>query len=261
MDVCARCGDWHVLDNLHLKPLYITPLKSANSLVTVGIRFNSLPSTFRKLLDFATKYLRKTVHSGVEIYSFVPIVWHVIAIGKNSFFIKYYNSPFRLIAFPFVDSRNLLPSENLFTLSSSTQTTTTEEEVLMRVNQLKHQIHQHGEHSKSLVINSKNILVLTNIHTEFNNITYTYYSIILFLFFRSSPFGHFIPNFGYAPPQRLKINYIFRKMMYYSCLVLVVLLSHHSLGLVYYFSSFFFFLLLYLEFLCRYQLFIFACCL
>ena len=49
--------------------------------------------------------------------------------------------------------------------------------------------------------------------------------------------SRFSPNFGYAPPQNLKIIYIFRKMMDYSCLVLVVLLSHHSLGLVSFSSS------------------------
>ena len=59
--------------------------------------------------------------------------------------------------------------------------------------------------------------------------------------------GCFIPNFGYARPQKLKISQFFQKMMHYSRLVCVVLLSHHSLRLVHYFSSFFFFFLLYLE--------------
>ena len=58
---------------------------------------------------------------------------------------------------------------------------------------------------------------------EFNHIVY-----ILFHYSIFTPLGRFIPNFGYAPPQKLKINYLFRKMMHYSCLVLVVLLSHHS---------------------------------
>ena len=70
-----------------LKPLALyhhLTFKSANSLVTLGIGFNSLPSSRNILHDFATKYLRKTVHYVVEIYS-VPIVGHVIAIllGKN----------------------------------------------------------------------------------------------------------------------------------------------------------------------------------
>ena len=43
--------------------------------------FSSLPSTlFTKLLHFATKYLRKTVHSVVEIYSFLLGPEEMIAI-------------------------------------------------------------------------------------------------------------------------------------------------------------------------------------
>ena len=67
------------LDNLHLYTSQHSQ-QSANSQVTLGIGFNSLPSTFTKLLDFATKYLRKTAHSAVEIYSFVPSIEEVIAI-------------------------------------------------------------------------------------------------------------------------------------------------------------------------------------
>ena len=70
-----------LLDNLHLKPHpFISPLKGANSLVTPRIGFCSLPHDSRKLLHFATKYLRRIVHSGVEIYSFVPSIEGVIAI-------------------------------------------------------------------------------------------------------------------------------------------------------------------------------------
>ena len=66
------------LDNLHLKPL-ISPLKSANSLVTLGIRFNSLPSTTIQLVDFATKYLRKNSSLRVGIYGSLLSVRDVIA--------------------------------------------------------------------------------------------------------------------------------------------------------------------------------------
>ena len=78
-----------VLDNLHLKPLIYQPLKIANSLVTLGIRFCSLPSTTIQLVDFATKYLRKNTSLRVEIYSFLPIVGHEIArLVKNCFSIS-----------------------------------------------------------------------------------------------------------------------------------------------------------------------------
>ena len=75
--------DIKVLSVMTLKPLALyhhLTFKSANSLVTLGIGFNSLPCDFGKLLDFATKYLRKTVHFGVEIYNSVLDVRDVIAI-------------------------------------------------------------------------------------------------------------------------------------------------------------------------------------
>ena len=80
----------------------------------------------------------------------------------------------------------------------------------------------------------------------FNHSTYIIIMLYLLFIIFSYPFGwfiRFILNFWYAPPQKLKLNQFFRKMMYYSCLVLVVLLSHHSLGLVLFssFSSSFFF--------------------
>ena len=61
----------------HSHTLYVT---KANSLVTLGIGFSYLLSAFTQLVDFAIKYLTKIDHSDVEIYSFVPIVGHVIAI-------------------------------------------------------------------------------------------------------------------------------------------------------------------------------------
>ena len=91
----------------------------------------------------------------------------------------------------------------------------------------------HGTPSSSTVTNSNGILVRTNIYS-----TIPLFKIILLFYFCISPLMHllridsFIPNFGYAPPQKLKINHIFRKMMYCSCLVFVVLLRHHSLVLL-----------------------------
>ena len=95
-----------------------------------------------------------------------------------------------------------------------------------------------GTFSKSLTTNSNCVLVWTNI-----NSTIPLFKIISLFYFSIPPLMHllridsFIPNFGYAPPQKLKINYLFQYMMYYICLVFVFLLSHHSLGLVDYFSS------------------------
>ena len=40
------------------------------------------------------------------------------------------------------------------------------------------------------------------------------------------------PNFGYAPPQKLKINLTFQERKYYYWRILPVLLSYHSIELV-----------------------------
>ena len=90
------------LDNLHLYTSQHSQ-QSANSQVTLGIGFNSLPSTFTQLVDFTTKCLRKTVHSVVDICSSVLDVRDVRAILLNIYFLltTIYSSPFRLIAFYF----------------------------------------------------------------------------------------------------------------------------------------------------------------
>ena len=68
-----------------------------------AIRFYSLASTRNKLVDFATKYLRKNSPLRVEIYSFVLDVRDVIArLVKICFSIStIYNNLFRFVAFYF----------------------------------------------------------------------------------------------------------------------------------------------------------------
>ena len=76
---------------------------------------------------------------------------------------------------------------------------------------------------------------------EFNCTIYIDYFIILILIFCLScpPLGQFIPNFGYAPPQKLKTNHIFWEMMSHMQNCIAFLLSHHSLDLV---GRYFFFI-------------------
>ena len=91
----------------------------------------------------------------------------------------------------------------------------------------------HGTPSRSTIIDSNGILVLTHINIH-NSTIQVIYIILLFYFYysASSPFlGRFIPNFGYAPPQKLEINNNFRQMMYLISVVFMLFLSHHSLGL------------------------------
>ena len=121
----------------------------------------------------------------------------------------------------------------------------------MRVNQLKHQVVQHGTSSKSLVTNSNNGIVWTDINIR-NSTIPLIYIIRLFLFI-ISPLIHLhrirfilrisdMHEFWICTSTKAQNQSFFWQMMYYSRLVLVVLLSHHSLGLVDYFSSFFFFI-------------------
>ena len=60
-----------------------------------------------------------------------------------------------------------------------------------------------------------------------------YFTILILVFCLSCPpLGQFIPNFGYAPPQELKINHIFWEMMSHMWNFIAFLLSHYSLVLV-----------------------------
>ena len=75
---------------------------------------------------------------------------------------------------------------------------------------------------------------LTKIRMWYGIQPYNIFRFLLF-YFSIPPLMHllwvwFIPNFEYSTPQKLKISYVCRQMMYTVSVVLVVLFSHHSLG-------------------------------
>ena len=160
------------------------------------------------------------------------------------FFNKYYIIDYCFASSPFTFGWQLRSNES--SLSKSLSTPTTTQQQIRRFDasrvesfnlQLNQQIVQHWTSSKPVVINSYIGKVLTNINIRNSSISHIIYFSILFLLFPLMHVLWYIPNFWYAPPQKLKINHFFGKMMYYSCLVLVVLLSHHSLGFALFYSS------------------------
>ena len=83
--------------------------------------------SFPKLLDFATKYLRKNSSLRVEIYGSLLGVRDVIArLVKIWFSLStILNNPFRLFAFPFWNDTQQVRESNESNQSSSLSTTTT----------------------------------------------------------------------------------------------------------------------------------------
>ena len=99
----------------------------------------------------------------------------------------------------------------------------------------------HGTSSSSPLTNSNCVLILTNKNIQiqlFYSYVLFYHYIIYYSASLCTSFGWIYSKFGYAPPQKLKIDLIFEELMYWCCRTHVVLLIYNLLILVIFFLRF-----------------------